>query len=71
MKSHLPQEDRWHLSVAAGEDYFTQVPVLIWVGLPVWVGVAAKGEPLRESAPRAAVATITNFFMVMLLLVVR
>jgi hypothetical protein len=50
--------------------YFTQVPDLIWVRVPLWlwVLVAAKAEALTERASSAAMATIMDFFMVLLLL---
>ena len=42
---------------------------LIWVliGVRIWVLVAAKAVMLMDIAKRAAVATITSFFMVVLL----
>ena len=53
-----------------GSDYFTQVPDLIWVRVPLWlwVLVAAKAEALMDRAIRAATATIMDFFMAVLLL---
>jgi len=49
--------------------YFTQVPDLIWVRVPLWlwVLVAAKAVALTDRATRAATATIMDFFMVVLL----
>jgi hypothetical protein len=62
--------DRWFF-LSLMRDYFTQVPgTLIWllIGVWIWVLVAAKAVILMDITTRAAVATITSFFMVFLLL---
>jgi hypothetical protein len=53
-----------------GCGYFTQVPDLIWVLVPVLSRIwsAAKAVALTDRATRAATATMTDFFMVILLL---
>jgi hypothetical protein len=68
-KTTNPKEDRWFCFSHQGY-YFTHVPgTLIWVliGVRIWVLVAAKAVMLMDIAKRAAVATITSFFMVVLL----
>ncbi len=62
--------DGWLFIVV--QHYFTQVPDLICVRVPdlVWVPFPAKAVTESDSATMAAVATITSFFMVILLFVV-
>ena len=44
-------------------NYFTQVPDLIWVLVPVWLLVAAKAVTLSDNATSAAVAVIMSFLV--------
>ncbi len=44
-------------------NYFTHVPDLIWVLVPVWLLVAAKAVTLSDNATSAAVAVIMSFLV--------